>query len=162
MKKMPGHCHYCQREGHWKAKCLKKKADEAGNRFKNEGGHTAIIATTRMTKRKASDDWVIDSGASQHLSAQRERFINYEEISPLKIQIGDGSEIEAQGMGDITIQTETGHITLRDVLYVPTININLKSVAKVVDRGHHLLFTAAGCQIQSAEGKIDGIREGNV
>ena len=88
-KKMLGCCHYCQCEGHWKAECLKRKADEAGNRFKNEGGHTAFVATTRMTKRKASDDWVIDSGASQHLSAQRERFINNEKISPLKIQIGD-------------------------------------------------------------------------
>ena len=68
-KKMPGRCHYCQREGHWKAECLKRKADEAGNRFKNEGEQTAFVATTRMTKRKASDDWVIDSGASQHLSA---------------------------------------------------------------------------------------------
>ena len=65
-------------------------------------------------------------------------------------------------MGDIAIQPETSHITLRDVLYVPTIGSNLISVAKVIDRGHHLLFTAAGCQIQSVEGRIDGIREGNV
>ena len=125
-KRMPGRCHYCQQEGHWKAECLKRKADEAGNRFKNDGGgHTAFMVTTRLAKRKATNDWVIDSGASQHLSAQREKFLNYKHISPLKIQIGDGSELEAEGIGDIGILTNDSHISLRDVLYVPTIGSNL-------------------------------------
>ena len=54
-KKVIGRCHYCQREGHWKGECLKKKADEAGSRFKSEGGgQTAFMATS--TKRKASED----------------------------------------------------------------------------------------------------------
>ena len=66
-KKVIGHCHYCQHEGHLKAECLKKKADKAGNRFKHEGGgQTAFMAT--IAKRKASEDWIIDSGASQHIS----------------------------------------------------------------------------------------------
>ena len=91
-KRMPGQCHYCDREGHWKAECLKRKTDEAGGRFKrNEENATVFTATTM--KRPASDDWVIDSGASQHISAQRNRFRDYQSISPLKIQIGDGSEI---------------------------------------------------------------------
>ena len=160
-KKMPGRCHYCQREGHCKAECLKRKADEAGNRFKSEGGgQTAFTAT--IAKRKASEDWIIDSGASQHISARRERFANYSPISPLKIQIGDGSEIEAIGMGDISLQTEASEITLRDVLYVPTIGSNLLSVAKVVDHGHRMLFTTTGCQIQGTKGRVNGVREGNV
>ena len=33
-KRMVGKCHYCQKEGHWKAECLKHKADEAGGTFK--------------------------------------------------------------------------------------------------------------------------------
>ena len=52
-KKVIGRCHYCQREGHWKAKCLKRKVDEAGSRFKSKGGgQTAFMATP--AKRKES------------------------------------------------------------------------------------------------------------
>ena len=162
-KKMIGRCpgHYCQREGHWRAKCLKWKEGEAGNRFKREGGgQTAFMAT--IAKRKASEDWIIDSGTSQHISAQREQFQNYKNISPVRIQIGDGSEIEAIGMGNIPLETESNLITLRDVLYTPTIGGNLLSVAKVIDHGHSLLFTSSECQTQNTEGRVRGIRERNI
>ena len=74
-----------------------------------------------IAKRKALEDWIIDSGASQHIYAQREQFQNYKNISPLRIQIGDGSEIEAIGMGNIPLETKSSLITLRDVLYAPMI-----------------------------------------
>ena len=160
-KKVIGRCHYCQREGHWKAECLERKADKAGSRFKSEGGgQTALMA--RPAKRKASEDWIIDSGASQHISAQRERFQDYRAISPLMIQIGDGSEIKGEGIGNIPLETESSHVTLRDVLYVPNIGSNLLSVAKIVDHGHSLSFTPSECQIQNTEGRVKGVREGNV
>ena len=161
-KKVLGRCHYCDREGHWKAECLKRKTDEAGSRFRrNEESQTAFVAAT---KRRASDDWVIDSGASQHLSAQKDCFLDYQPISPLKIQIGDGSEIEAVGKGNITLETETASILLRDVLYVPDIGTNLLSVAKAVDHGHNLTFSPTGCQIRGTrtQERIDGVREGNI
>ena len=93
------------------------------------------------------DDWIIDSGGSQHISAQRERFGNYTTITPIRIQIGDGSEIQAIGKGDITLQTSMTDITLHDVLHVPEIRSNLLSVARIVDHGHHILFTHLGCEI---------------
>ena len=162
-KKMPGRCHYCDREGHWKAECLKRKTDEAGSRFRrNEENHTAFVATRTTTKRRASDDWVIDLGASQHISAQRERFSDYQTISPLKIQIGDGSEIEAVGKGNITLETDKASITLYDVLYVPDIGVNLLSVAKAANHGHNLVFSPTGCQIRGTRAWIDGVREGNI
>ena len=115
-----------------------------------------------IAKRKASEDRLIDSGASQHISAQREQFQNNKNISPLRIQIGDGSEIEAIGMGNIPLQTESSLITLRDVLYAPTIGGNLLSVAKIVDHGHSLVSTSSECQIKNTEERVKGLREGNV
>ena len=101
---MVGKCHYCQKEGHWKAECLKHKADEAGGTFKKEqeGGQTAFTAS--VVRPDGSSDWVIDSGAFQHISAQQERFINYTQISPITIQIGDGTDIHAIGKGDMVIR----------------------------------------------------------
>src|SRR5205807_8745033 len=115
------------------------------------------------TKENTSNDWIIDSGASQHISAQRERFTNYLLISTIKIQIGDGSEIEAIGKGNMILTVGMIEITLHDVLHVPKIGSNLLSIAKVVDHGHHLLFSPSSCQIRSDKGiRMHGIREGNV
>ena len=78
------------------------------------------------------------------------------------IQIGNRSEIKAEGIGNIPLETESSHMTLQDVLYVPNIGSNLLSVAKIVDHGHSLLFTPSKCQIQNTEGRVKGVREGNV
>ena len=161
-RKVSGRCHYCGKEGHWKSECLKRKADEAGgrNRKEQDGDQTAFVALAAKTH--ISSEWIIDSGASQHISAQRERFINYLPISTVKIQIGDGSEIEAIGKGDMILTIATTQITLHDVLHIPAIGSNLLSVAKVVDHRHHLLFSPAGCQIRSDNGmRVHGTREGN-
>ena len=112
---------------------------------------------------EGSSDWVIDSGASQHIPAQRERFINYTQISPITLQIGDGTDIHAIGKGDMVIRANSVEITLRKVLHVPRIGSNLLSVARIVDHGHHVLFAPSGCQIRSKEGvRLHGVREGNV
>ena len=162
-RKVVGRCHYCDKEGHWKPDCLKRKADEAGGRHRKEqeGGQTAFVALT--AKSSPSNDWIVDSGASQHISAQRQQFLNYLPISTIKIQIGDGSEIEAIGKGDMVLTIGKNAIKLQDVLHVPRIGSNLLSVAKVVDHGHHLLFSPSGCHISSDQGtRIQRIREGNV
>ena len=162
-KKVSGRCHYCDKEGHWKNECLKRKADETGgkHRKEQEGQHTAFTAT--MNKRNEINEWIIDSGASQHISAHRNRFINYQTIRSMKIQIGDGSEIEAIGKGDMELTIGSMKITLVSVLHVPAIGSNLLSVAKIVDHGHHVVFSPTGCHISSDQGtRVQGIREGNI
>ena len=78
------------------------------------------------------------------------------------IRIGYRSEIKGGGIGNIPLETESSRITLQDVLYVPNIGSNLLSVAKTIDHGHSLLFTPSECKIQNTEGKVKGVREGNV
>ena len=161
-KKPEGPCFSCNKEGHWKRDGDKRKADEAGGKTEEqEKGPTAFAAIAAKTG--PSSDWIIDSGASQHLSAQHNWFINYQLISTIKIQIGDGSEIEAIGKGDIVLTIATREITLHDVLHVPMIGSNLLLVAKIVDHGHILVFSTSGCQIWNDNGlRKEGIREGNV
>ena len=161
-KKVIGLCHYCDKEGHWKNECLKRKADEAGGKFRKEqeGEQTVFTATTN--KRNESNEWIIDSGALQHISAHRERFLKYQPIRRMNKHIGDGSEIEAIGKGDMELTVGTTKITLLDVLHVPEIRGNLLSVAKIVDHGHHVVFSPTGCHISRDRGtRVQGIREGN-
>ena len=162
-RKVTGRCHYCNKEGHWKNECFKRKADEARGKLRKEQeeGHTAFTATTN--ERNEFNEWIIDSGASQHISAHRDRFIKYQSIRAMKIQIGDGSEIEAIGKGDMELTIGSTKITLVSVLHVPAIGSNLLSVAKIVDHGHHVVFSPTGCHISSDRGTgVQGIKEGNI
>ena len=59
-----GRCHYCNKEGHGKNECLKRKADL--QRY-SSGGHLDFMGVSGTGK--GGTNWIIDCGASRHLSA---------------------------------------------------------------------------------------------
>ena len=92
--------------------------------------------------------WIIDSGASQHISHDSARFTTYTHVSKAQaITIADGTRLEACGIGNIEISTKAGCITLTDVWHVPTIETNLISVARMVDAGFTIQFSKSTCTV---------------
>ena len=153
-----GRYHYCSKEGHWKNECLKRKAELQ----KGTGaGHLAFMGIA--SHRIGVMDWIIDSGASRHLTAKRNLLKDYISILPTAITIGNGKEITAIGQGNIRIPTTAGTILLAGVLHVPEIGSNLISVASIVDTGFQVEFTRNGCTV--SKGKVTqaiGKRQGNI
>lgn len=73
-----GKCFYCQKEGHSKGDCYKRKSDEGKNRRSPmERNHIGLAFTAKGTEwsGKESCAWIVDSGVSQHLSSTRMIFI---------------------------------------------------------------------------------------
>jgi len=153
-----GRCYYCNKVGHWKNECYKRKGDLE----KSSGeGHLAFMGYTKPEMGKA--DWIIDSGALRHLTARRELLEDYISIIPTSITIGNGKEINAIGEGNINLQTPCGIISLSGVLYVPDIGSNLISVASIVDQGFQVEFTRSGCTVSKQNTvTVIGKREGNI
>ena len=67
-------CFFCQKEGHFARNCYKKKADrtlkqkgESANTIESEV-ESEEFALTTVDRQRTSDEWWIDSGASQHMS----------------------------------------------------------------------------------------------
>ena len=55
-----------------------------------------------ISEGNASEKWIVDSGATQHMGHKIENFSNYRKLdSSVKIQVGDGKTIEAIGIGDV-------------------------------------------------------------
>ena len=74
--------------------------------------------------------WLMDSGATQHMTAHREWFSTYEKFEhPMPIKLGDNNVIYAQGKGKVSIHLH-GKVkepsgTFADILYAPDIGKNL-------------------------------------
>ena len=152
-----GKCFYCQKEGHWKRDCYKRKSEEGKNiRSPMEGNDTGLAFTAKGNELsgKESVAWIVDSGASQHLSSTRKLFIEgtYEAITPKGIEIADRSRIQAVGRGDIRI----GELHLSNVLFVPQLGGNLLSVARAIDSGYNIQFTSAKCTIAGMGIYVEG------
>lgn len=98
------------------------------NRNNEQGGPvTALIAS-----RRAITTWVADSGASAHITANRNWFMNYRKLDqPIDIGIADQSCIQAIGIGEI----QTNHGILYDVHHVPEASNNLFSESACAQKG---------------------------
>ena len=83
------------------------------------------------TSRTVSDDsWIIDSGASDHMTSARKNFFTYSPCSGHdKVRIADGSLSLIIGKGFVKC---TPSITLPFALYIPHFSYNLLSVSALI------------------------------
>ena len=87
---------------------------------------------------------VYDSGASCHMSPYIEAFTEFTSIEPKPISAADSRTFKAIGKGSIQIQIPNGDgstsVTLRDVLYAPTIGFTLISLSRADKAGYSTLI----------------------
>lgn len=85
--------------------------------------------------------WIIDSGASRHITGFRDQFKTLEEDFSEEVTIGDNSTYPAKRVGTCSIKLKSGAtILLKDVLFVPGIKRNLVSISSLVDQGYRVTF----------------------
>ena len=100
-----------------------------------------------MPNTIAKSSCIIDSGATQHMSFERNCLLEYVEFKKLcVVNLGDSRTILAYGKGTCHITADiNGHtqsISLRDVLYLPDMEKNLLSVRAVTRLGAAFMFEA--------------------
>ena len=111
---------------------------------------------------KGDDCWIIDSGASQHMTSNRDLMINCQEFSePEPVVLGDGRSVDALGAGEIRITMLLGpkekderKSTMTKVLYVPKLAANLFSARATAMKGKVVQFGHTLCWIKDSQGKL--------
>jgi len=190
-------CNFCRKAGrkssHEEEACWRKEAYLEGKRDAvkeiaakelAEKELAAKIATCKKMDYLEEDDyafhsttgdimedehsWFIDSGATSHMTDQRQLFTSFQPIKKgerMVKGVGD-SLLCATGIGDIKVSTEVDgrrlHLTLRKVLYVPGIGYNLLSVGAAADNGIQTIFDSDGVKlIYKSDGRVitTGIRK---
>lgn len=86
-----------------------------------------------------NDSWIIDSGASRHMTSNRGLFKALTSRVVL-ITIANGAEIMAEGFGTAVIGTRKGCTVMQDMLYVPAIHTNLLSIHALRRKGITVKF----------------------
>ena len=68
-----------------------------------------------------SDTWLIDSGASKHMTGQRKTLFSFEERdSPHKVSLGDDYQYPIKGIGEATYKLDSRTpMKMKVVQYVP-------------------------------------------
>ena len=82
--------------------------------------------------------WVVDSGASFHLTPDRKCFSSYKDGDHCSVKsMGNKGACRIVGIGDVCLETSTGcNLVLRDVQHVPKVRLNLISAGRLDDEGY--------------------------
>jgi len=127
-KTFKGTCHRCKQRGHVKKDCPQKGTGGSGDRKDNSKPcpSTAVVAETFLTD-SSPDGWILDTGATEHMSNERESFSEYEKSKPTRpVQVGSNQIIHGIGVGTVKVVSHisggrTPVLELKDVLYVPNL-----------------------------------------
>ena len=114
-----------------------------------------MVATSHVSLQAhdpldSSNDWIFDSGATDHYCKEIAWFTNLEPFTG-KVRAANGSDMAIEGRGTIDMEKNTPsgpvQIRLSDVMYIPSIQFNLFSLSRVLKHGFDTKFSEHGCFI---------------
>lgn len=96
----------------------------------------------------AKDYWILDSGATDHVTHSKKYFTSFRRINPINVSLPDGSIVVANFSGTIEFSPS---FKLYNVLYLPTFKLNIVSVHLLIFNSNcKLTFHDSICNIQEA------------
>lgn len=148
-------CNFCHQMGHMKKNCpiifssgvdlrdvineLKRKKENKANAADNGQEYTSCV----FNSEQCGSSWVIDSGATCHMSPHKELFQELNNGHRSKVVVANGTVIEASGLGSVllsSINNSRAPLKLTDTLWVPELQTNLISVSQLVKGGNEVKF----------------------
>uniref|UniRef100_A0AAV1UAV2 CCHC-type domain-containing protein n=1 Tax=Peronospora matthiolae TaxID=2874970 RepID=A0AAV1UAV2_9STRA len=177
-------CHNCGKIGHWMAECPSRiqenterhrpqRAQDSGDRHRSQRANITqeedsgdyLFSIGETTSAKSSDIWLVDSGATQHMTCSKKFMRNYKVFDAVDVHLADDGIVQAIGSGDIVMSMKTpqgmNQGVLTNVWHIPKLSRNLFSVGRFTKDVGPVTFTKDGCygEAKGAKWKINA-REG--
>jgi hypothetical protein len=153
------HCYHCGKMGHIAKNCPARR-EEYKKRNKRHHAHTieyeepstkmikehiedyVLISTLLGSVSPSEDTWLIDSGASKHMTCQRDILSCLVENNfPQKVTLGDDYQYPIKGVGESNYKLDSGTpMKMKDVLYVLGLTKNLLSISSLDKKGFRVAF----------------------
>lgn len=115
---------------HEVVKMTNSQADSTDSGLDNPLASSVNFAGISQSNGFQFSNWIIDTGASNHMVCSLALFDFIEPLSScINVKLPDGSFVVVKHSGNVKINS---HITLSDVLYIPSFKHNLLSVSKLL------------------------------
>jgi hypothetical protein len=165
-------CFHCHEHGHLVTNCTQKKKNKkvvgavAGEALSTQFElYFSLISC--MASSSLGSVWYLDSGASFHMTGDKDLFSDLEEKDPkIHIEMGGDGRYSAIGIGAITFQRDSGKpFQLKDGMHVSGLKKNLVSFAMLEEKGYDIVFSDGKAFLQlktTGQVKNIGIRVNNI
>jgi hypothetical protein len=112
-------------------------------------------------------DFLLDSGAISHMSCESSWLHNLHPIPSREIQLANNSMIQADAAGDLVLEAPSHKnsalkLTIKDVLLVPKLGLNLLSCSRLAEKGVTSVFDKYGCALIETHNHNDILARANL
>ncbi|XP_078438351.1 uncharacterized protein LOC144708789 [Wolffia australiana] len=153
-------CYNCQRYGHFSYECRNEKRERGDSAYLTESSQAAPVTAEEEEETSAllmafeeidsefllqgaegehpkSDLWYLDTGATNHMTGNRNFFSQLDESSEGFVKFGDNSRVKIEGRGSISIIKKDGEaMILENVVFVPQLCANILSLGRLDEEGY--------------------------
>ena len=156
-------CYGCGEVGHIHRFCPHKKTTQNASPAKEKEGDERVGAFAASVKLPGGTRWLVDSGASSHMTQERNVLTDYKAFdTPQKVSLGDGHVVHALGVGNVHLRmvfkvSQPKENVMYKVLYVPSLTCNLFSVRAAAEKGNTVNFGFDKCWIRDKWGSLRGM-----
>ena len=124
---------YCKSNGFGTSKDSKVTHSTEGKSMEDEKGDVYLASTSTQMEQES---WLIDSGASFHMTPHRHWFYEYEELKSGDVLLGDDSLKRIIGQGKVQLMLNDGRRgTLVGVFHIPSLGKNIIFISTMVCAG---------------------------
>lgn len=135
---------------------LQASEADADQREPEEEEENAMLISLKAVV--TSTDWFIDSGASSHMTNNKQNILEPMPVKNKSVGVANSSSLKVESCGDVRLLLDTkdriDSVRLKNVIYVPGLAANLISVSQVIKNGNRIVFDKSGYTIFDQKGKI--------
>ncbi|KAG8501671.1 hypothetical protein CXB51_003833 [Gossypium anomalum] len=101
-----------------------------------------------VNNSKVSEEWILDSGCTFHMSPNRDWFTTYETMFEGVVLMGNNASCKITGVGTIKVKMFDGVVrTLSDVRHIPELKRNLISLSTLDSNGYRYAAESGGSTV---------------
>ncbi|KAG8472328.1 hypothetical protein CXB51_035360 [Gossypium anomalum] len=130
-----------------------KQPENSGEADVVEDYSDGELLVASVNDSKVSEEWILNSGCTFHMSPNRDWFTTYETVSEGVVLMGNNASCKIAGVGTIKVKMFDGVVrTLSDVRHVPELKRNLISLSTLDSKGYR--YTAESGVLKISKGSL--------
>ncbi|KAK5775922.1 hypothetical protein PVK06_043878 [Gossypium arboreum] len=130
-----------------------KYVENSNKQAAYEAASNSELLVTSVNNSKVSEEWILDSSCTFHMSPNRDWYTTYETVSEGVVLMGNNASCKITGVGTIKVKMFDGVVkTLSDIRHVPELKKNLILLSTLDSKGYR--YTAKSGVLNISKGSL--------